>query len=296
MLINRNLILKNIFYNVYTFNPKFNTIFYHHFFELKLRFKYLVFSLLITFLTCYHYCFEIIYIFTKPFLYHIKYFIFTDLTEAFYTSIEISFFFSFYVIIPLFLYHFWCFFVPSRFKNERKKLNFIIFVIFIFLVLSIIIVYLILLPLLYQFLVNFQLNTNLLNIQLEARIQPYVKLVCEIFVFFTFFFQLPLIFLWLIKLKCIKINILVKNRIKIFFMILIFASLFSPPDVFSQFSITLFLIFSLEALFILGFFYKKQLALMKNKKIFSKVEKFSTSEKKFFFHKKKLKNKITKKF
>ena len=282
MLINRNLILKNIFYNIYTFNPKFNTIFYHHFFELKLRLKYLIFSLLITFLTCYYYCFEIIYIFTKPFLCHIKYFIFTDLTEAFYTSIEISFFFSFYVIIPLLLYQFWCFFVPSKFKNERKKLNFIIFVIFIFLALSIIIVYFILLPLLYQFLLNFQLNTNLLNIQLEARIKPYLKLVCEIFVFFTFFFQLPLIFLWLIKLKFIKINILAKNRTKIFFIILIFSSLFSPPDVFSQFTITLFLIFSLEILFILGFFYKKTISLNEKQKI--------------FFHEKKLKNKIIKKF
>ncbi len=253
--------LKHIFYNIYTFNFKFNykynTIFNYYLFELKLRLNYLIFSLFITFFVCYFYCFEIIYIFTKPFLWYIKYFIFTDLTEVFYTSIEISLFFSFYLIIPLFLYQFWCFFIPSRFESERKKLNFLLFGIFILFVFSIIIVYYVILPKFYQFLLNFQISTNLLNIQLEARIKPYVELVWKIFVFFTFFFQLPLLFLWLIKLNIVKIKTLTKNRIKIFFLVLVFSSLLSPPDVLSQFSITLFLLFFLEILFVLGFFFKK---------------------------------------
>lgn len=243
--------------NQKAFNLKFKTIFYHHFLEFKLRLSYIVFSLLTAFLTCYYYIFEIIYIFTKPFLYYIKYFIFTDLTEAFYTSVEVSLFFSFYMVIPLFLYQFWCFFIPSKFANERKKLNFTFFFIFILLILSIIFVYFSLLPQLYKFLLNFQVNTSLLNIQLEARIKSYVQLVCKIFILFTFFFQLPLLFLSLIQLNLIKMNVLTKNRKKIFFSVLIFSSLFSPPDVFNQLSISLFLIFFVEILFLLGFFYEK---------------------------------------
>ena len=253
--------LKNIFPIFSRSNRKFNTIFYHHFVELKLRFNYLIFSLLATFVTCYYNYFEIIYIFTKPFLCHVKYFIFTDVTEAFYTSIEISFFVSLYIMIPLVLYQFWCFFVPSKFVHERNTLNFIIFLIYFFLIFSIIFVYFGLLPKVYHFLVNFQINTNLLNIQLEARIKSYVQLLCKIFILFTFFFQLPLIFLWLIKLRIVKINIITTKRTKIFFLALLFSSVFSPPDIFTQLGISLFLILFLEILFILGFLYKKIIAI-----------------------------------
>jgi sec-independent protein translocase protein TatC len=236
---------------------------YHHFFEFRLRLSYIVFSLLTAFLTCYYYCFEIIYIFTKPFLCYAKYFIFTDLTEAFYTSVEISFFFSFYAVIPLFLYQFWCFFIPSKFKSERKNISLIIFSIFIFLILSTLFVYFFLLPKLYIFLLDFQINTNLLNLQLEAKIKSYVQLVCKIFILASLFFQLPLIFLLFIKLQWIKMNVLTTNRTKIFFFVLIILSLLSPPDIFTQLSASFFFMFFLEILFILGFFYEKLLIFEK---------------------------------
>lgn len=206
-------------------HSKFNTTnkfslysnFYYHFFEFKLRLSYIIFSFVIAFLTSYYYCFEIIYIYTKPFLHYVKYFIFTDVTEAFYTSVEISFFFSFYAVIPLLLYQFWCFFIPSRFENQRKKVSFRFFFILIFLLLSIVFVYFFLLPKLYIFLLNFQINTSLLHLQLEARIKSYVQLICKIFILVSLFFQLPLIFLLLIKLEKIKMHVVTANRTKFFF-------------------------------------------------------------------------------
>lgn len=240
---------------------EFSIIFYHHFLEFKLRLNYTVFSLLTAFLTCYYYCFEITYIFTKPFLYYVKYFIFTDVTEAFYTSVEISFFFSFYTVIPFFLYQFWCFFIPSKFENERKNLGFTFSFMFIFLILNILFVYFILLPKFYIFLLDFQIHTNLLNIQLEARIKSYVELARKIFILCAFLFQFPVIFLSLIELQWIKTSILIKNRRKIFFFVLIISSLFSPPDIFTQISVSLFFIVFLEILFILGFFYEKTLII-----------------------------------
>lgn len=231
--------------------------FHYHFLEFKLRLIYSIISFICTFLACYYYYFEIMYIFTKPFLYYEKNFIFTDLTEAFYTSIQISFFFSLYLILPLCMYQIWCFFIPSTFSNKRKNINFKFFIVFICLIVSIISVYLIILPKLYTFLLNFEINTTLLNIELEARINSYVKLACKIFILFSFIFLIPIWVFSLIKNKKIKIKILAKNRIKIFFCIVIFSSIVSPPDVFTQLIVSFFLQTFFEILIVFGFLYEK---------------------------------------
>lgn len=244
------------------------TIFYHHLVELKLRFIYIILSFFLSFFICYYYCFQVIYIFAKPFLQYTNKFMFTNLTEALYTSIEISFLCSLFLTIPLGLYQFWCFFIPSKFKNERQKVNFTFVLIFIFFAGGVSFVYLFFLPKLYEFLLNFQISTHLLHIELQARIQSYAKLACKIFMFFTFFFQLPLIFLFLVKHNYIKLNFLFTNRKKIFFIVLIICSVVSPPDVFSQFSITLLIIIFLEILFFTGYLYEKKLTSHNINKIF----------------------------
>lgn len=247
--------------NAPTFSVR--SIFYHHLFELKLRLIYVIFSLFISFFICYYYCFEIIYIFAKPFLRYSNFFMFTNLTEAFYTSIQVSFLCSLYTVIPLFLYQLWCFIIPSKFENERKKLNFTFFYTLFFFIISILFVYYIFLPKLYEFLLNFQINTNLLHIELQARIQSYVELTCKIFIFFTFFFQLPLVFLALVKYKYIKLCFLFTNRKKIVLFALMISSLISPADIVAQLSITLFVLVCLEVLFLIAFFYEKKLAFYK---------------------------------
>ena len=97
---------------------------YYHFKEFKLRMSYLVFSFLTTFFICYYYSFEILYLFVKPLLNYNKNFIFTDLTEAFYTTIQLNLIVSIYMLIPFITYHIWCFYIPSTFLEERKKYNF----------------------------------------------------------------------------------------------------------------------------------------------------------------------------
>ena len=51
-------------------------------------------------------------------------FIFTDITEAFQTSLGISFLSTLCLQIPFFVYTIWAFLVPSFFKQERKFLHF----------------------------------------------------------------------------------------------------------------------------------------------------------------------------
>jgi len=242
-----------------TSNNSLYSNFSYHFFEFKLRLRYVILSVILSFLTCYYYYFEIIYIFTKPFLKYEKSFIFTDLTEAFYTSIQISYFFSLYLVVVLLVYQIWRFFIPSKFKNERKNVNFLFFFIIIILILSVMFVYIIVLPNLYNFLLNFQIQSSLVSIELEARIKSYVELACKIFILFTFIFELPLITLMFIKTNKLQMHFFTKNRLKIFFCILILSSLVSPPDVFTQIILSFFLQFILEILIFISFFLKKNL-------------------------------------
>ena len=230
---------------------------YYHFKEFKLRISYLVFSFLTTFLICYYYSFEILYLFVKPLLNYNKNFIFTDLTEAFYTTIQLNLIVSIYMLIPFITYHIWCFYIPSTFLEERKKYNFFFSAVIILLCISLTFIYCIVLPELYKFLLHFEISTNFMSIQLEARIQSYVKLACKIFLVFSIVFQIPLLFLILLKHGYITSHFLIKNRCQILFANLFLAAFLSPPDL--VFQIVLALCFQVvsEILLLTTFLYKK---------------------------------------
>ena len=230
---------------------------YYHIKELKLRIFYLTISFLCTFFSCYYYSFEMIYLFVKPFLAYEKNFIFTDLTEAFYTTIKLNFIITIYILIPFLIYQFWCFIIPSSFLKERKKYNFFFLSIFLLFNFSLIFVYFLLLPELYKFLLNFEVNTNFMTIQLEARIHSYVELACKIFFFSSLLFQMPITFFLAFKYGFLNTNFLVENRAKIFFVNLFLAAFIAPPDVLIQIFLTLYLQLIIEILLLLMFFYKK---------------------------------------
>ena len=134
---------------------------YYHVKELKLRACYLGLSFLLTFFICYYYSFEILYLFVKPFLNYEKNFIFTDLTEAFYTTIQLNLVVSMYILVPFIIYNIWCFFIPSTFLEERQKYNFFFSAIVTLLVISACFIFFLVLPELYKFLLNFEINDKL---------------------------------------------------------------------------------------------------------------------------------------
>ena len=230
---------------------------YYHGKELKLRTCYLVFSFLITFFVCYYYSFEILYLFVKPFLNYEKNFIFTDLTEAFYTTVQLNFIVSIYVLIPFTIYHIWCFFIPSSFLKERKKYNFFFSAIVFLLGISLTFIYFLVLPELYKFLLYFEVNTNFMSIQLEARIQSYIQLVCKIFFLCSIVFQMPLLFFIAFQCKLLTSDFLIKNRLQIVFANLLLAAFLSPPDLLTQIVVAICLQLTFEILLLTLFIYKK---------------------------------------
>lgn len=230
---------------------------YYHVKEFKLRTCYLGFSFLITFFICYYYSFEILYLFVKPFLNYEKNFIFTDLTEAFYTTIQLNLIVSISILIPFIIYNIWCFFIPSTFLEERKKYNFFFSAIIISLVMSACFIFFFLLPELYKFLLHFEINTSFMIIQLEARIQSYVQLACNIFFLSSIIFQIPLFFFIAFEYGLLTIDFLIKNRSQVLFMNLLLAAFISPPDLLTQIVLAICFQLAFEILLLITFIYKK---------------------------------------
>jgi len=229
---------------------------YFHIKEFKLRICYLALSFLITFFSCYYYSFEILYLFVKPFLGYEKNFIFTELTEAFYTTVTLNLIVSLYVLTPFLIYQFWCFFIPSSFLEERKKYTFLCNTIIFLLICSIFFVYSVVLPELYKFLLHFEISTNFMSIQLEARIHSYVQLACKIFFLSSLAFQLPLLFLTAFEHGFINSSFLIQNRAQIMFINLLLAAFISPPDLITQILLATCLQLIFEFLLLLTFIYK----------------------------------------
>ena len=246
--------------------------FLYYFTEIRYRFFYLSVSFLITFFTTYYYSLELIYLFARPFLHSVhhsilfdKGFIFTNLTEAFHTTIKICFIWSFLFFLPFFFYQFWCFFAPSWFFFEREKVKRYLCSATVYAFLGGFCFYFLILPQLLDFLLNFKINTPLFTVQLEARIDSYVKISSAVFLIVESLFQMPFFFSLFYSLGYIDSVFLSKNRkIYILFFLLLSAFL-SPPDFLAEIFIFSFFICFFELFIWIGFFVKNFYEI--NKKI-----------------------------
>lgn len=139
-----------------------------HFLEIRLRFFYLLFSLILTGALCYYYQFELVYLIGRP-LYELDHkFIVIDLTEAFYTVLRICGLISLLLILPLLLYHFLCFYIPSRYKFESFPIIKWSFLFLFLLGLELVILYFLVFPLICQFLLSFDIITSVTSTDVKS--------------------------------------------------------------------------------------------------------------------------------
>lgn len=214
---------------------------FFYFTEIRYRFGYLLFSLILTFFVCYFYSLQLIYLFARPFLYSKhnlflfdKGFIFTNLTEAFYTTLKICFFWSFIFLIPVVFYQFWCFFTPSWYCFERLRVKTYIFYAILLNFLGGFCFYFLILPEFLDFLLNFKVDSPLFTIHLEARIDSYVKISSTVFLLVVSAFQIPLFIGFLHAFGCINSYFLSLNRKVIVLFVFLISAFLTPPDPLTQ--------------------------------------------------------------
>lgn len=162
--------------------------------------------------------------------------IYTSLTEAFFTSMKVSFFAGLFLTFPFLLWQVWMFLAPGLYKNERRAfLPFLIATPVLFFIGGAVLYYLVL-PMAWPFFLGFQTTSveTGLPIQLEARISEYLDFVLGLVFAFGLCFQLPVLLALMGKAGMITADTLAKRRKYAVVIIFIVAAILTPPDILSQ--------------------------------------------------------------
>lgn len=217
---------------------------YFHWLEIKFRFFYwsLAFSLLA--LILFHFKSLLFSSIAYPILEKGLYFIYTDLSEPFFSWIHFSFLLSFLFNLPLLFFHLFSFFKSGLLSYETQlfKLFSLSFLFFFFLLT------LLALQTLHLFFIPFFLDFQLDTLDFCGKLSEFVSLLSLI--------SLSLILIPLIILSSFIFfyffpSSFSQARPFLFFSTFLFSSLVTPPDVFSLFLLAL----PLYSLFELSFFF-----------------------------------------
>ena len=231
-----------------------NIILFQHMYELKYRSLYLLLCFILTFFVSYEFATEIIYILIKPLLINkVEHLIYTNITEAFFTFLNISLMSSLIIIIPFFFYQVYFFLLPGIYIYERDKLLNILLFNFISIVLSIILCYKVLIPIAWSFFLDFDTSTSseIFKIAFEGKINEYITIVQTLIISCIICCQLPLFLFTLLKFKVITVNLLTYFRPMSVILCFLVGAMLSPPDVISQIilAIPLYIFYEISILF-----------------------------------------------
>lgn len=186
------------------------------------------------------------------------YFIFTDLLEVFSAYFHLIGFISFYISVLYLTYHIYIFFAPSFFGWEYfyislfLKIN--VFLFFFFISFTTII----LLPYSWNFFLGFQdfVTFGPSSLKFEAKLSEYLSFYFFLLSFSITSSQLFSMLLFLSLVLSFNVHVLAKWRKFFYCIFLMFATVVSPPDVFSQIVIGLLFFITYE-LFVFAHCFKQ---------------------------------------
>ena len=224
----------------------------NHWHELKIRVGYIILSFSVTLVVAYFYSEILVYVCVVPFIdkFEQKKFIFTNLSEAFYSCLFLSLNLSIFTSVIYTLYMIFSFLKAGLYKKEFYILKTIVIFITMSLVSSILFVYFFILPRIFSFFVNFE-SSKLFELTLEAKIFEYLDLVQNCLFWVSFVFQIPVLLFLLIYLNILDIELLLNRRKESTIICFIIGALLSPPDIFTQVLIALPLCVLLEVMILL---------------------------------------------
>jgi sec-independent protein translocase protein TatC len=209
--------------------------------EIKYRILFVSISFISLFISCYYFSTEILIIFTSPLKNVVSStdgisFIFTKMSDAFATNIQIAFLLSFVFVLPIIFINFLCYIIPGLYVYEKTHILRLFFISFCCFIYINILNYYFLIPVIWDFFLKFQIlgSSNLIEIKFEGRINEYVTLICYFLAFFNVLFQFPILTYVLVKFSIVNLNVLKSLRKIIYFGFLILAAVLTPPDILSQ--------------------------------------------------------------
>ena len=233
--------------------------YYKYYIELKNRIFLTLSGWIFTIITCYYYKQALLFSLTNTineFKESKPYFILTDISEVFYVYINLALFISNQIGLILLFYHILIFLTLGLYKNELNKIKSLFKTFIVTWIIFNVLFYKLLIPISWNFFLSFQ--------QSETFNQPitlfFETKLLDFFNYFTnFYFLCFFSYQFLILILFILNNLIVgkqhiKSFRKFFYIIfLLFSTVITPPDVFSQLIITFCLIVLYEIFTILNY-------------------------------------------
>jgi sec-independent protein translocase protein TatC len=168
------------------------------------------------------------------------YLIFTNVTEIFSSHIQLITFISFQIIIIYSSYHCFLFFTPAFFYTEYAFANFVFKLIALVWCVSSILVNFVFVPVSWKFFLSFRdiEQNSFLNLHFEAKLSEYLNFfitLCYLSIFYCTCFAVLVLFLNYVNANRRTVK---KFRKINYYCFILFATIASPPDVFSQLAVS----------------------------------------------------------
>lgn len=159
-----------------------------------------------------------------------------DVSGQFIYLMVVSFTIGLILSAPYILWEFWRFFKPALKDSEQKYTTGIVVATSLLFLGGVAFGYYVLAPLSVNFFINFQLTDQIVN---KFTMQSYVSFVSTLALASGVVFELPLIVFFLAKLGLVTSDFLKQYRKHAIIVILVLASVITPPDVMSQILLTI---------------------------------------------------------
>ena len=238
-----------------------------HLVELRRRLLYSGIAFVLTFILCFSFAQHMFNFLAAPLAEYFhdavgRRFIYTDLTEPFFTNMKLGAFGALCISFPIVAGQIWAFVAPGLYKNERQAfLPFMIATPFMFAV-GAGFFYYVLLPWAIQFFAGFEQagGQNVLPVQMENKVGEYIGFVMTLIFAFGLCFELRVLLTLLARVGLFTSDGLKAKRRYAIVMVVLVAAIVTPPDVFSQISLAVPLIALYEISIILAKMVEKRRA------------------------------------
>jgi len=207
--------------------------FLEHLEELRQRLIRCLIAVGVAFVICYIFSKEIFALLTIPLreaLPEGSSMIFTNLPEAFFTYLKLSFFSGIFLAFPYILYQAWLFVAPGLYAHEKRYLlPFLIFATFFF-VAGAAFGYFVVFPYGFRFFLGFSTDF----IRPAPKVKEYLSFSLTLLLAFGVVFELPVFIFFLSRMGVVDHRMLARNRRYAILIIFIAAAIFAAPDVITQ--------------------------------------------------------------